>query len=109
MSKENTPADPAPLSVTTDVATDRVELPIEGWPTPAPVLYLWCMHVIGPDDVYAMASKEDAEKACADLNAFLDTLEITPATPYVRAEVALWPHSAASHAEDLARGDERYG
>jgi hypothetical protein len=104
------------IAATVDVATDRVELPIEGWDvmtteTPADPATLWCMHVVGPDDVYAMPSMDAAAEACAALNASIAASGLVgaPGAPDIEALVAEWPHSASSHADDLAMGDSRYG
>lgn len=63
---------------------------------------LWCMHVLGPDDVHAAPSKEAAQRACDRYYAhfgdqYPDVL--------LRFVVAEWPHSPESHAEDLKRWD----
>lgn len=53
---------------------------------------LWCMHAIGPDDVFAAPSKEEAERAAAWYN------ERFKDAPEVRFAAIPWPHSADSHA-----------
>ncbi len=64
---------------------------------------LWCMHILGPDDVHAAPSKAHAEKAAAALNAFHAAREEqSEHDPKVEAVVAPWPHSAESHAESVA-------
>ncbi|MEA9653040.1 hypothetical protein ABFU65_12205 [Xanthomonas campestris pv. raphani] len=64
---------------------------------------LWCMHILGPDDVHAAPSKAHAEKAAAALNAFhAARAEQSEHHPKVEAVVAPWPHSVESHAESVA-------
>lgn len=58
---------------------------------------LWCMHVIGPDDLHAAPSREMAEAACGwYTERFKDH-------PEVRFEVIPWPGSAESHAKNVAQ------
>lgn len=85
--------------------------PHDAAPTPADPAPLWCMHVLGPDDVYAMATQADAAATCAALNAEIAASGLVgaPGAPDIEAVVAQWPHSASSHADDLALGDSRYG
>lgn len=61
---------------------------------------LWCLHMVGPDDVYPAPSKEHAEMA---ENAYSAMLAERPFNHGVtcKAVVAPWPHSAASHAEGV--------
>jgi len=64
---------------------------------------LWCMHILGPDDVHAAPSKAHAEKAAAALNAFhAARQEQSEQDPKIEAVATLWPHSAESHAESVA-------
>ncbi len=64
---------------------------------------LWCMHILGPDDVHAAPSKAHAEKAAAALNAFhAARAGQSEHDPMVEAVVAPWPHSVESHAESVA-------
>lgn len=64
---------------------------------------LWCMHILGPDDVHAAPSRAHAEKAAAALNALHAAREEqSEHDPKVEAVVAPWPHSAESHAESVA-------
>lgn len=61
---------------------------------------LWCVHILGPDDLHAAPSKAYAEVASdlhnrsfADLSVKQDVV--------CKAVVAPWPYSAESHAEDV--------
>lgn len=70
-------------------------------------LVLWCVHVIGPDNVFAMASEEAAQLAATELNAaFAETVRVTNID--CRAVAEPWPYSADSHAADLAEGEARF-
>lgn len=66
---------------------------------------LWCMHVIGPDDVHAAPDKETAQNWADWLNAEAakSAAMIGEDDPMVKATVAPWPYSAESHADDLPR------
>lgn len=77
---------------------------------------LWCVHVIGPDDLYAFASWGAANDHAKMLNAAIqrarqkeeDKGSDMTNWPNTYAEVVVWPYSAPLHAEDLARGDARF-
>lgn len=78
---------------------DRLLALIDGQPGAAPTL--WCLHVLGMDDVYPAPSKEHADKAAAEHNArFKEQAARIGIT--VEAVVAPWPHSAESHAASVA-------
>lgn len=69
---------------------------------------LWCVHVIGPDDVYACRSKAHAVLMAEDINAKLrqwagqhPDVAVDPNIPQISAVVAAWPHSASEHAKGL--------
>jgi hypothetical protein len=63
-----------------------------------PKAELWCLHIVGPDDVHAAPSKAHAEKAAAAFNE-----QFKGSANLMHAEVAPWPHSAESHAEDVEK------
>lgn len=73
---------------------------------------LWCIRIIGPDDLVAAPSQEAAQtmadehnKAVRELIAARPDLVgdgLTEAS--MQAVVELWPWSAAAHAEDLKDG-----
>jgi hypothetical protein len=66
---------------------------------------LWCLHVIGPDDLYAAPSKEEAERAASELNAWAEKIfGGSPIRP--RCEAILWPHDSDGHAESAAEWEE---
>lgn len=66
---------------------------------------LWCLHVYGPDDLIAAPSKDEAEAKAAELRRFLGQFQPVndENMPKIRIEVERWPHSAASHASELAK------
>jgi len=62
---------------------------------------LWCLHVLGMDDVHPAPSKAHAEKAAAWHNEqFKDQAERLGIS--IEAKVVPWPHSAESHAAGAA-------
>ena len=74
---------------------------------------LWAVHVLGPDDVIAAADKAEAEKHAKGINDWFERWSQRPGfdpelDPRVHAKVIKWPYSAAGHAEQVARGDERW-
>ena len=77
---------------------------------------LWCVHILGPDDVIAYPDRASAEHDATLINeAMAQHVARNPPAdswPLLRAAVELWPHNAESHAEDLARNirlEERDG
>lgn len=76
---------------------------------------LWCMHVPGPDEVYAAPSREAAQQMCDNYNAtlrrFWDRFPRCKAPGDEEALIAVvapWPWSAEAHAEAVTRSAERY-
>jgi hypothetical protein len=67
---------------------------------------LWCVHVIGPDDLHAHPTFEAAEAHAVALNESIRAAEHrSPAIADItcRAVVAVWQWSAEAHASSLAR------
>lgn len=70
---------------------------------------LWALWIPGPDDVWAMPSKDAAEDVAnrhneaLDAGGFADKWEVSPAA--IAARVIEWPHSSEAHAEALASGE----
>lgn len=60
---------------------------------------LWCLHLLGPDDVHAAPSYEHAEKAVKRILEWEAERAAAPGTPSVNPVVAAWPYSASAHAE----------
>jgi hypothetical protein len=58
------------------------------------------MHIIGPDDFHAAASREEAERMVHNFDA---AMAAAKREPLARAVVAEWPWSAEAHAEDLPK------
>jgi hypothetical protein len=68
---------------------------------------LWCVHVEGPDDIFPMPSKEEAEKEAAEINAVAAReFEDHGDDIMFRAVVVIYPYSAESHAEGCAERAE---
>ncbi|PCJ95920.1 MAG: hypothetical protein COA52_02425 [Hyphomicrobiales bacterium] len=64
----------------------------------------WCVHILGPDEVHAMPTYEEAVKESDKLNGYL--AERLTNHAHIEdilcfAHAAPWPHSDESHAEDL--------
>jgi hypothetical protein len=68
---------------------------------------LWCVNVLGPDDVHACRDRAEAFRFALWLNlSYLRLYEDPhPLAPVVQAIVAPWPHSPESHAKDLVLRD----
>ena len=59
---------------------------------------LWCLHVLGPDDLHPAPSKEAAERAAEHLSRYYGGKQMDPPISF---EAKLWPYSAESHAQDV--------
>lgn len=74
---------------------------------------LWCIHIPGPDDVYAAPSKEAAYHMAHKHNTAMATyyasgalnLEFAPPLESVQAAVVKWPHDKSSHYDELSAFD----
>lgn len=70
---------------------------------------LWCVHIIGPDDVHAAPDFDMAERWAVNQNAKMRAYTIAagmandPHWPECRAVVAVWPWDADSHANDVPK------
>lgn len=64
---------------------------------------LWCVHVIGPDDVYAAPSHAAAVEQAGKLNQALWSRPNVPDDVTCFAFADTWPWSAEQHAEDMKR------
>lgn len=76
---------------------------------------LWCIRIPGPDDIFAKASKEVAEREAAEHNQWLNEWypkqtelkrELLPALEQMHAVVEPWPYSAKAHAENLLEQED---
>jgi hypothetical protein len=87
------------------VAQELADLKAAGSSAPEPSVVLWAMHIPGPDDVWACASKEAAEKRAKEHNDAIRKVGLAAQfgmqEESVLARVIEWPHSAESHAESL--------
>jgi len=64
-------------------------------------LLLWCVHIIGPDDLLAAPSHDAAAVYARELNKFHHARVPWPNDILCFAYAAPWPGSKTSHAEDL--------
>jgi len=71
---------------------------------------LWAMLIPGPNDVWAMPSKEAAEEAAAKHNKAIETglLAERFCVPIeaVHARVIEWPYSAEEHSDAIESGEQ---
>jgi len=63
-------------------------------------MVLWCVHVLGPDDVIAAPSHDAAATHAHELNKALFSRR-GPDDVLCFAYAAPWPHSKDAHAEDV--------
>lgn len=68
---------------------------------PAEPPVLWCVHVIGPDDLYAFPTLAAAQENAKALTAFMERQPKSIHDPICIPVVTVWPHSPESHAADL--------
>jgi hypothetical protein len=68
---------------------------------------LWCVHFIGPDDLFAAPNKEAADERVAAYNAWIN---ITPMMRYtgLQAETLEWPWTPEGHTESLTQWQELF-
>jgi hypothetical protein len=68
---------------------------------------LWCVHFIGPDDLFAAPNKEAAEERVVAYN---EWIERTPMMRYcgMKAEAQVWPWTPEGHTESLAQWSELF-
>ena len=71
--------------------------------------FLWCVNVLGPDDLVAFESRAEAVKWATQMNAIFWAKEFNRNDPIMNFIVTQWPGKAEGHAENLARGDARFG
>jgi hypothetical protein len=88
-------------------------MPIDDMLPVGPEPILWAIHVQGPDDVIAVADRDEAQQHADGINRryaeHTRDPEFDPGVyPRIRAVVIEWPYDRAAHAEDLAAGDERW-
>lgn len=63
---------------------------------------LWCVHVMGPDDVYAEATHASAVASATKLNNALWSRPDAPDDVICFAYADIWPWSADEHTKSLA-------
>lgn len=64
---------------------------------------LWCVHVLGPDELHAMPSYDAAEQNVRDLIATLYTPKMIALDVMCLPIVAPWPYSADAHRAEVAK------
>jgi hypothetical protein len=64
-------------------------------------LVLWCVHVLGPDDVYAEPSHASAVAKAAKLNSDIWSNAKSPDDILCFAFADMWPWSAEAHAQAI--------
>jgi hypothetical protein len=70
--------------------------------------FLWCVHVVGPDEVHPVRSYAEAVTQAAKVNA--STIETSEETGVaVVAVPAVWPHDSVSHRAEIAKATEAEG
>lgn len=67
-------------------------------PTRTPTL--WCLHILGPDDVIPAPSQAHAERAAQKVNEWAKK-RLDDHAPRIEAVAAPWPHDAKSHADEV--------
>lgn len=71
--------------------------------TKARAKILWCVHILGPDEMIAKASYEEAEKHATELSDFMHGPDVPDLGVLCLPIVAMWPHGETSHRVELAR------
>lgn len=69
---------------------------------------LWCVHVQGPDDIVATASRTNALELANQINAFSANIERTENDGLIIATVIEWHGTPESHAASLAEHKGEY-
>ena len=64
-------------------------------------LTLWCVHILGPDEMLAAPSHLAAKTHAHELNKSLYSRAGTPCDVLCFAYAAPWPYSATDHAESV--------
>ena len=65
---------------------------------------LWCVHILGPDDLVAHESYEAAEKHATELNDYMhDPANLPDLDVMCLSIVAMWTGSAEEHAAEVIK------
>jgi len=70
---------------------------------------LWCVNILGPNDVHAAENFEQAVVLCNRLNTFFSATNKPEHDILNLAIVARWPWGAMEHAEDLIETHQQFG
>ena len=64
-------------------------------------LILWCIHILGPDDIIAAPTYGEAIERAYELNLSIHERDHEPKDLLCYAYVAPWPYSKEEHAKDI--------
>lgn len=64
---------------------------------------LWCVHILGPDEMIAKESYAAAEKHATELSDYMHGPDVPDLGVMCLPIVAMWPHGETSHRVELAR------
>ncbi|HVL61392.1 MAG TPA: hypothetical protein VM430_08290 [Microbacterium sp.] len=64
---------------------------------------LWCVHVLGPDEMIAKESYEAAEKHATELSDFMHGPHVPDLNVLCLPIVAVWPYGEQAHRDELAK------
>lgn len=65
---------------------------------------LWCVHILGPDELIAHESYDDAEKHARELNEYMhDPANLPDLDVMCLSIVAVWTGSAKEHAAEVIK------
>lgn len=71
---------------------------------------LWCVNVVGPDDIYAAPSEEEAKRAVAYMTEFWKSRYPEEYSwGMIGFQAIPWPASAESHARDVGKFYQEIG
>lgn len=70
---------------------------------------LWCVHVIGPDDLHAAPSRQEAERVAWEWTRYYvqHPRHRSANWPRMSFLATRWPWSAESHAEDVKLWEQK--
>lgn len=72
--------------------------------TKARAKILWCVHILGPDELIAKESYEAAEKHATELSDYLHGPDMPDTDVLCLPIVAMWPWSPEAHRAALVQG-----
>lgn len=75
--------------------------------TKARAKILWCVHVLGPDELIAKESYAAAEKHATELSDYMHGPDVPDLDVLCLPIVAMWPWGADAHRDALAAEEKR--